>query len=97
MGRLILLVCGLVLLHATVNADDDHDRVLQLRQAGEILPLEKILAISRERVQGKVIEVELEQKRNILIYELEILDATNRVWDVEIDATRGTVLKVKED
>jgi uncharacterized membrane protein YkoI len=59
--------------------------------------LEKILAISRERVQGKVIEVELEQKRNILIYELEILDATNRVWDVEIDATRGTVLKVKED
>lgn len=96
MGRLILIVCGL-LVQNPVMADDDHERVLQLRLTGEILPLEKILAIGRKQVQGKVIEVELDQEHDALIYELEILDKRNRVWNLEIDASSGRVLKVKED
>ena len=96
MGRLILIVCC-TLVQQPLLADEDHDQVLQLRQAGEILPLETILKIGRKQVQGKVIEVELEQEQKNLIYELEILDKDDVVWDVEIDAVNGRVLKVKED
>ncbi len=78
-------------------AEEDHERVYEMRQSGEILALEKILQISRQRVRGKVIEVELEQEDNRLVYELEILDRDNRVWKVDIDALSGSILQVEED
>jgi len=101
MGRLILLACFITLpavWQGQANADDDdHERIYKMRQSGEILSLEEILKISRQKVSGQVIEVELEQEKGALIYELEILDKHSKVWEVEIDAVSGQVLKVEED
>jgi len=100
MGGLIPWICVAILSLAWQGAgmaDEDHEQVYDLRLAGKILSLEQVLAISREQVAGKVIGVELERENGVLIYELEILDARNQVWEVEIDAVEGTILKIEED
>ena len=78
-------------------ADDDHNKAYELLQSGDILPLEKILIISRKLVQGRILEVELEHEHGLLIYELKILDKRGIVWKIEINATTGTILKKEQD
>jgi uncharacterized membrane protein YkoI len=99
MGRLARAasIATLLLWQGGAIADEDHERVYELRQAGDILSLEKILEISRQRMPGKVIEVELEREDGKLIYELEILDEQYKVWKLEVDAVKGDVLRVEED
>ncbi len=99
MGRLIQLIT-IILLALLVSqsvADDDQSRALQLRQLGEILPLEDILAISRQQIDGHILEVELEQERGRMIYEIEILDHQGRVWELEFDAASGEILKQEQE
>lgn len=95
MGRLTRLITVVVvaLISAQSAADDDQSRALQLRQLGEILPLEEILAISRQQIDGHILEVELEQKRSRIIYEIEILDHQGRVWELKFDAANGDILE----
>lgn len=75
----------------------DHTAVREALQRGEVLPLMKILAIANKEVPGDVIEVELEDEREALVYEIKILTGTGRVREVEIDARTGKVLKIEDD
>ncbi len=76
---------------------DDHDEAYELLRSGEILPLEKILEISREKVKGKILEVELEYENKLLIYELEVLDKQGIVWEIKVNATTGTIIDKEQD
>lgn len=75
----------------------EHDAIRSALQRGEVLPLTKILAIAEQQVPGDVIEVELEDKRSVLIYEIKILTPTGRVREVKIDARTGVVLRIEDD
>ena len=75
----------------------EHDAIRGALQRGEVLPLAKILAIAQEKVPGDVIEVELESKRDALVYEIKVLTQSGRVREIKIDARTGTVLKVEDD
>lgn len=75
----------------------DHSAVREALQRGEVLPLMKILAIANKEVAGDVIEVELEDEREALVYEIKILTSTGRVREVKIDARTGAVLKIEDD
>jgi uncharacterized membrane protein YkoI len=66
-------------------------------QRGEVLPLARILAIAQEKVPGDVIEVELENKRGALVYEIKVLTESGRVREIKIDARQGTILKIEDD
>lgn len=83
-----------------VMADDDdyHDHIeaRQLLDAGKILPLETILEYIRQRVPGKVLEVELEKKNHEIVYEVEIL-GNGVIREVYINATTGKLLQINED
>jgi len=80
-----------------VLADSDYDRAQRLREAGEILPLESILQKLQTRQPGKVLEVELENEHDLLIYEIELLDSNGKVWEVRINAKTGERLQQKKD
>jgi len=82
---------------ADKNDKKEHQVVREALQRGEVLPLVKILAIASEQVPGDVIEVELEQERAELIYEIKILTGNGRVREVKIDARTGTVLNIEDD
>jgi len=76
---------------------NEHTLVREALQRGEVLPLVKILEIANQQVPGDVIEVELENKKDALIYEIKILTGTGRVREVKIDARSGAVVKIEDD
>jgi uncharacterized membrane protein YkoI len=75
----------------------DHAAIREALQRGEVLPLVKILAIANKEVPGDVIEVELEDEHEALLYEIKILTSTGRVREVKIDARTGTVVSIEDD
>jgi uncharacterized membrane protein YkoI len=99
------LLIGTLALSASLGFADekkqrkphDHTAVREALQRGEVLPLMKILAIANKEVPGDVIEVELEDEREALVYEIKILTSTGRVREVKIDARTGAVLKIEDD
>ncbi len=50
-----------------------------------------------ETVSGTIVEAELEQKQDKLVWEVEVVTAEHKVIEVHIDAETGAVLDVKED
>jgi uncharacterized membrane protein YkoI len=99
---LILLLAALSAGMPTGHADkrdkkDEHRTVREALERGEVLPLTKILAIANQHVPGDVIEVELEDEKRGLVYEIKILTGTGRVREVKIDARTGKVLKIEDD
>jgi uncharacterized membrane protein YkoI len=87
-------VC-MVLLAGTVSADDDHLEARRLVEEGSIQPLEEILEQVRARHPGRILEVELEKEHGRYIYEIEVLDSEGKVWEMEVDAENGEILKTE--
>lgn len=99
---LVLLLGSLPLGLSTSVADQrskrsEHSAIREALQRGEVLPLAKILAIAHQHVPGDVIEVELEDEKQALVYEIKILTGTGRVREVKIDARTGEVLEIEDD
>ena len=76
---------------------DDHDEVWRGRASGAILPLEAILDALPPGARDRVVEVEFEYEDGAPIYEIEYIDATGRLIEVEIDAATGALLKYERD
>lgn len=92
-----LLLIVLLLVVGPAGADDDHLEARELVRSGTILPLEQILERSQAAHPGRVLEVELESKRGRHVYEIELLDAEGRVWELYYDAATGELLKRKQE
>lgn len=93
----IPVVVALLATAMPAGADTDAATVRRLRESGEILPLEKILERARKERPGEVLETELERKGGRPVYEVEILDAQGRVWELKFDARSGELLRQKQD
>ncbi len=102
----VCLLCLLLLRPAGAGAevlpqigfDDGLDagaaRAAMLR--GEILPLDRILAILRRNFPGEIIEIELELDDGALVYEFDILGPDGRLFEVEIAAATGEIIEIEE-
>ncbi len=75
---------------------EDHDRAKRLKETGDILPLEKIAEKAAKEYPGRILEVELEEENQLLIYELDILDEKGVLWKLKIDARSGELIRRKE-
>lgn len=91
----ILLLLLLPMLSLAGRAD--HVDARQLLESGEILPLTVILERARAAQPGRVVEVELKRERAAWHYELEVLAADGRVWELLLDARTGELLKRELD
>lgn len=80
----------------TAAAGDDHDRARRAVEEGRALPLRDILARAQADRLGQVLEVELEDERGVLVYEVKILSADGRVMKLYYDAQTGALLKSRE-
>lgn len=87
----------LVFAHHPAGADDDQARARELSRSGRILPLETIAERAQAARPGRLLEIDLEERRGRYIYEVELLDARGRTWEIELDARTGEVLHSKED
>ncbi|MCG6943158.1 MAG: PepSY domain-containing protein [Thiohalocapsa sp.] len=90
----MLLLCALA-----ADADQDAERARQLVQHGDILPLEQILARVRQARDGTLIELGLRQEgdHGTYVYEVKLLDAQGRLWEMELDAATGEVIEQEPD
>lgn len=78
--------------------DDDDDEDLSVEDKQRVkLSIEEARTIAIGRVNGRVIDEELEKEKGRLQYAFDIRDADGKVWDVEIDAVTGDVLQAEED
>ncbi|WP_455200073.1 PepSY domain-containing protein [Kaarinaea lacus] len=88
--RFVVILLALPLVGFAKDIDQDDARAL--KQQGIILSLEQILQAAQRVHPGRVIEVDLEQKRNLYIYEVEIADSNGQVWEMKFNASDATLL-----
>ncbi|MEQ8289052.1 MAG: PepSY domain-containing protein [Gammaproteobacteria bacterium] len=79
------------------EADFSADEIKQLKDSGNIMPLESILQLVQKNYEGRIIEVELDKEDKTYVYEIELVDDNNIVWELEVDAATGKVLKREQD
>jgi uncharacterized protein YpmB len=80
-----------------VVADLKADEVWELKQSGKIMPLEDLIKQVRRDYPGRIIEIELDEEDGRYIYELELVDENGVVWDLDVDAKTGQILKYEQD
>jgi len=78
-------------------ADTDYNQAKLLLDAGEILPLEKILTKIAKYTSGHILEVELEIDNDRSLYEIEFIDDKGLVWKLKVNAKTGKVIELKQD
>lgn len=111
LALIIVMACGLGGATGVVATDQDtqphtppeksreHDVVREALRRGEILSLQKILAIVEQHVPGEILEIELEspKKGRPMIYEIKVLTETGRVRKIKLNARTGVVLSSEDD
>ncbi|WP_077047577.1 PepSY domain-containing protein [Pseudomonas sp. KK4] len=98
LALVLLAVCSVAVCPVAMPRDLDQDEALRLRQQGVILPLEQVLQKALDRYPGaKLLEVELEEKHDVYIYEVELLTTEGVVRELDLEAATGRLLKDKED
>lgn len=94
----LLAACAVMTSTACMARDLNQDEVLALRRKGEILPLEQFIEQALGRYPGsRLLEAELEEKRGVLVYEIELLTADHVVRELKFDARDSRLLEDKED
>ena len=101
--RFILTGLGLMLtlgLTQSIPAEDKvrlaelkAEEVRQLRESGDIMPLENLLQDIRAEHPGRVIEIELDEEDNRHVYEIEMVSDDGSVWELHFDARTGELLE----
>ena len=91
----VLCAAALAVPPASASGKDDHDRARQAVQAGQMLPLPTVLERLQREMPGQVLEVELEQKRGLWIYEIKLLTPAGQLTKVLLDAQTAQVLRVQ--
>lgn len=79
------------------HADDDDKRIRRLQRSGEILSLDQIFNHARTVKQGRILDTELDDDDGLLVYEIELLDARGRVWEMKLDARTGRLIELEQD
>jgi uncharacterized membrane protein YkoI len=83
--------------------DDDEEseasqKANQAKYAKEAkITMDEAKAIALREKAGTITDQELEKEHGKLLYSFDVRDASGKVFDVEIDAKTGKVLKVVED
>jgi uncharacterized membrane protein YkoI len=99
MGRLIGLSVTIALLVFSLgaSAEDDHDRARRLRDAGDILSLETVIERARSEKPGRILEIQLKEKKSRVLYEVELVDDRGIVWELYFDARSGELVKTEQE
>ncbi|MFI8482727.1 PepSY domain-containing protein [Pseudomonas sp. NPDC078700] len=94
-----VLLVGLLGLTLSAHARDlDQDEALRLRREGVIQPLEQLMRHAMQRYpNATLLEAELEEEDDVLVYEIELLTQQGQVRELELDAQDGRILKDEED
>lgn len=89
---LLFLVLGVGTISSPLAAGDrepDADTIREWVEAGKVLPLEELLERHRERIPGRLLDLEVEREHGRIVYELEVVDEQGQVHEIYLDAQTG--------
>lgn len=89
---LTFLIVGM----ATAVLADKFD-VRQLESNGDIMKLGQVMERISEKLPGRILEVELDKEAGNYVYEIELIDQKGVIWELEIDARSGELLKKQKE
>jgi uncharacterized membrane protein YkoI len=78
------------------DRDRDQDLARQALQRGEVLPIARILELVAQHLPGDVIEVQLDERRGRLEYEIRVLTPSGRVRELVLDARTGAFVRFED-
>lgn len=90
----VFVLSGPALSDSKGKKDDPKD-IVEMSKTAKITA-EQAIKTAQEKVQGKVVEAELERKHDRAVWEVEIVVADERVVEVHVDADNGTVIDVED-
>ncbi len=74
--------------------EDEGDVAAMAKEAK--VTVEQAIKTATEKVQGTVVEAELEKKHDKTIWEVEVVGADGKVSEIHIDAATGAVIDVED-
>src|SRR5260221_9467722 len=77
--------------------DDSHEKLGEARRHGKIMPIDLLLKLLKEKLNGEIVEIELDDKDDGLYYEIYYLDADGRRIEIYVDAATGQIVKGRTD
>lgn len=79
-----------------VRADDvDHEDLRRALERNELVPLRTLFDWIEARYEGRIIEVEMDDDDDMLIYEVEMLTPQGNKIEFEFDARNGALMSLK--
>ncbi|MEW6247499.1 MAG: PepSY domain-containing protein [Nitrospirota bacterium] len=75
--------------------DKEEAKVSELVKDAKVT-IDQAIKTASEKVQGTVVEAELEKKHGKTVWEVEIVGTDNKVTEVHIDAATGDVIDTEE-
>ena len=91
---LALLTSGGILPLASADDDDWRDLHQEVKK-GHLVGIGEIMDWLEARYEGQILEVELEQEKGQIEYEVEMIGPRGQVVEFEFDATNGELLSVE--
>ena len=76
---------------ALADEPADHERARRALEAGEVMPLRKVLEQVERDYPGEVLEVELEREDGAWVYEIKLIRKGGDVLELELDARDGSL------
>lgn len=77
------------------SANEENDAIAELAKAK--ITLVQAVAAAEAHGTGKATKAELDGERGVLVFEVEVVTAENKVLEIKIDAADGKVLSSRED
>lgn len=100
-AAIAIAVCvGIIALAGPAWSDkkgthEEEGNVAEMAKEAKVT-VDQAIKTASEKVQGTVVEAELEKKHDKTIWEVEIVGADGKVSEVHIDAATGAVIDVEE-
>jgi len=79
------------------DGDRDHERARKALEEGQALPLTEILERVRHKLDGEVIGVEFDRRRNRYVYEFKVIGADGRLREIRVDALSADILRIEDE
>ena len=104
MKQTLVLALGLALAFSLADVaaarsrdrNDDQDLARQELQRGNVLPISRILQLVAQYVPGDVVEVQLDERRGRLEYEIRVLTPMGQVRELRLDARTGEFVRFED-
>ena len=102
-GMMVLALGAMLVLNGPAWSDqkgkgkkDESKETVEMASAAKVT-IDQAIKTATEKIPGKVVEAELEKKHGVLVWEVEVVTAENKVMEVHIDAESGAVIDVEEE